>query len=183
LLRTLGVERAHVVGLSLGGMVALQLALDWPLAVDTLTLIDTGAGIPPEFEPVAREALRAIEEQPMAEIARARITNAFSPVVNPVMRDYLIDRVARNDKAAYAAAARAVFAFDARDRLREIEAPALVVWGEADVVTPAPLAEELAANIPNARLVRLAGAGHVSSMEKPAEFNAALLEFLLAHGR
>jgi len=181
-LRTLGVERAHVVGLSLGGMVALQLALDHPLAVVSLVLADTMCGAPEGAETLMREALRFIEENPMRAVAHARITNAFSDRVDPIMRDYLIDRVARNDKAAYVRAARAAFAFSVRHRLGELATPTLVVVGEEDRVTPLPLAEELAQRIPGARLARLAATGHITPMEAPQEFNRVVLEFLASVG-
>ncbi len=178
LLRALGVERAHLVGLSLGGMVVQQFALDYPLATASLVLADTFCGTPAGFENVMHEALRFIEENDMATVAQARITNAFSNSVDPVVRDYLIDRVARNDKVAYVRAARAGFGFSVCDRLGEISAPTLVVVGDQDRVTPPALSEDIATRIPNARLVRVAGAGHISNMERPQEFNRTVLDFL-----
>ena len=178
LLRALGVERAHLVGLSLGGMVAQQFALDYPLATASLVLADTLCGTPPGFENVMRDAVRFIEENTMAAVAQARITNAFSDAVDPVLRSYLIDRVAQNDKAAYVRAARAAFGFSVGDRLAEITAPTLVVSGDQDRVTPPPLSDDLAARIPGARAARIGGAGHISNIERPQEFNRIVLEFL-----
>jgi 3-oxoadipate enol-lactonase len=180
LLRALGVERAHLVGLSLGGMVAQQFALDYPLAVASLVLADTLCATPAEFHHIGSAALQFIEENSMAAVAAARITNAFSDAVNPVMRDYFIDRVARNDKVAYVRAARAAFGFSACERLGEIAAPTLVVVGDQDRVTPPVLSEDIAARIRGARLVRIAGAGHISNLERPAEFNRVVLDFLSA---
>src|SRR5262249_44114336 len=159
-------ERAHLVGLSLGGMVAQQVALDHPLAVASLTLADTVCGAPPEFAEPMRAALRFIEESRMADVAKARITNAFSDAVDPVLRDYFIDQVARNDKTAYVRAARAAFRFAVGGRLSELRAPTLVVVGEHDRVTPPPLSEEIATRIPGARLAHIAGAGHISNIEQ-----------------
>jgi len=178
LLRALGVERAHLVGLSLGGMVAQQFALDYPLATASLVLADTLCGMPAGFESVMRDALCFIEENSMAAVAQARITNAFSDAVDPIMRDYLIDRVAHNDKAAYVRAAHAGFGFSVCERLGDISAPTLVVSGDRDRVTPPALSEDIAARIPGARLARIAGAGHISNMERPEEFNRLVLEFL-----
>jgi len=178
LLRVLGVESAHLVGLSLGGMVALQLALDYPMAVAGLVLADTMPGLPPELAAMGREAIAFIENNPMRAVAQARITNAFSPAVDPDVRDYFIDQVALNDKRAYVRAARAGFGFDVRNRLADVKRPTLVVVGEHDAVTPPALSEQLAAGIPGARLARLAGAGHISNIERPREFNAAVLDFL-----
>lgn len=178
LLRALGVERAHVVGLSLGGIVAQQFALDYPLAVASLVLADTFCGMPPGAEALMAGAVQFIEDNPMATVARARITNAFSEQVDPVMRDYLIDQVARNDKAAYVRAARAAHHFCVRERLGEITAPTLVLVGDDDRVTPPPLSEEIASRISGARLVRIAGAGHITNLERPHEFNQLVLDFL-----
>jgi 3-oxoadipate enol-lactonase len=178
LLRYLGVERAHLVGLSMGGMVAQQLALDYPYAVASVVLADTIAGIPSDGEAVAAEALRFIESHSMAEVAKTRITTAFTDAVDPVMRGHLIEAVALNDKAAYERAAHAAFEFSVRDRLAEIRVPALVVVGEGDRTFPLAWMEDLAAHIPGARLVRIPGAGHISTMERPQAFNRAVLEFL-----
>jgi 3-oxoadipate enol-lactonase len=179
LLRTQGVERAHIVGLSLGGMVAQQLALDYPLAVASLVLADTLAAAPVGFESVGREALQFIEDNSMPAIAKARITNAFSERVDPVMRDYFIDQVARNDKAGYVRAARAAMTFAARDRLGEINVPTLVLVGDEDRVTPPICSEELAGGIRGAHMVRIPRGGHITNVEFPHEFNAAVKEFLL----
>src|SRR5262249_55030252 len=121
-----------------------------------------------------------IEENAMAAVATARITNAFSEAVDPVMRGYFIDRVARNDKAAYVRAARAAFGFSVCGALGGVRVPTLVVVGEEDRVTPPPLSADLAARIPGARLVRIPGAGHIANIERPLEFNRLVLEFLSA---
>src|SRR5262249_50940517 len=154
-----------LVGLSLGGMVAQQIALDHPLVVASLTLADTLCGAPPEFAEPMRAALRFIEENRMAEVAKARITNAFSDAVDPVLRDYFIDQVARNEKPAYVRAAGAAVVFSVCSRLPELRVPPLVVVGEHARVPPPMLSEEIAARIPGARLARIAGAGHISNIE------------------
>jgi len=183
LFRSLGVEAAHVVGLSLGGMVALQLAIDHPMAVRGLVLADTMAGAPPGLEQLSREALAFIEGHSMAEVAKTRITTAFSPHIDPQVRDYFIEQVAQNDKAAYVRSARAAFRFNVRDRLRDVKRPTLVIVGDEDATTPPMLSEELAAGIPEARLARIAAAGHISNIEKPAQFNAEVLRFCDARQR
>lgn len=178
LLRGLGVERAHVIGLSLGGVVAQQFALDYPLAVASLVLADTFCATPPEYTDAVRAALQFIEDNDMPLVAKARITSAFSDAVDPVMRDYFIDRVARNDKASYVRAARAVMGFSEATRLHEVAAPTLVVVGDLDRVTPPALSEDLAAHIVGARLARIADCGHISNLEQPVEFNRVVVEFL-----
>ena len=178
LLRNLGAERAHLIGLSLGGMIALQFALDYPYATSSLVLADTMAG-PGPHSGDWKAAIKFIEENPMKAIARERITAAFSDSVDPVMRDYFIDRVSSNDKDAYVRTARALGDFSVADRLGEIAVPALVVVGDQDRVTPPEMSRELASGISGARLATVPGAGHLSNLEKPADFNHAVLEFLL----
>ena len=174
----LGIDRFAFCGLSLGGMIAQQLALDYPAATASLVLADTVCGVPPGAEAIAGEALRFIETHSMAEVAKTRITTAFTDAVDPVMRLHMIEAVALNDKDAYERSARAAFKFSARQRLQDIAVPTLVVVGEGDRTFPLEWMEELATRIRGARLVRLAGAGHISSMERPREFNDALLGFL-----
>jgi pimeloyl-ACP methyl ester carboxylesterase len=178
LLRVLGIEKVHVVGLSLGGVVAQQFALDYPYATASALLAGTFCGIPEEMRGLVAESLRFIEGNSMAVVAATRITAAFSDKVNPILRDYVIDRIASNDKEAYVRAARAVMAFSSVERLGELHLPTLVVVGEHDRVTPPVLSETLAGRIAGARLLRIADAGHICAMEQPAAFNRAMLEFL-----
>ena len=79
-------------------------------------------------------------------------------------------------------AARAAWSFSVGGRLGEVSAPTLVIVGEQDRVTPPFLSEEIAAKIQGAKLVRIPGCGHISNLEKPEEFNRALMEFLLGLG-
>ena len=178
LLRVLGIEKVHLVGLSLGGTVALQFALDYPYATASALLAGTVGGIPDAMRAVVAESMRFVEDNTMAAVAAARITNAFSERIDPTIRSYVIDRVAANDKEAYLRAARAAVAFAANDRLGEIRAPVMIVVGEEDRVTPPALSESLAVRIPTARLVRLPAAGHICNIEQPAAFNRVMLEFL-----
>ena len=178
LLRTLGVEKASLVGLSLGGMVAQQFALDYPYATASLVLADTIAGPPRGDQQPLRDARAFIEANSMRDIAETRITTAFSEQVDPLLRRHLIEMVALNNKANYERAARAAFTFDVRDRLAEIAAPTLVVLGVADRTFPRAWMEDVAGGIRGARIARLAGAGHISNLERPQEFNRAVLEFL-----
>jgi 3-oxoadipate enol-lactonase len=122
--------------------------------------------------------LRFIEANTMSAIAAARITAAFSDTINPTIRGYVIDRVASNDKDVYTRTARAVMKFSVADRIGELRAPALVIIGEDDRVTPPVLSEALASRIAGARVARIPESGHISALEQPAAFNHALLEFL-----
>lgn len=117
----------------------------------------------------------------MSDIARERITAAFSDGVDEAMREYFVEQVAKNDKRAYLQAPRAVFSFDPENRLTTIRCPTLVSVGREDSVTPVALAEFLAKSIEGAQLVVLEGAGHISNAENPLAFNRAVVEFYRKH--
>lgn len=182
LLRALGAERAHLVGVSLGGMVAQQFALDYPQALASLVLADTLCEVPEAFREIAASGFQFIEANDMRTIAQARITAAFSERVDPVLLEYAIDRVAQNDKDAYLSAACAAFSFSAAQAIKKISAPTLIVCGENDQVTPLALSETLAGAIPGARLAKIAGSGHISNLDYPQEFNRIVGEFLAGTG-
>ena len=171
--------RAAVCGLSLGGYVALALAARHPDRVAALVLADTRA------EPDTPEA--AAGRHASAADVRARGTQAFI--------DAFVPRLVAAGAAAAAAAARAIAErqspegvagalealagrADRRPDLAAIAAPTLVVVGAEDALTPPDRSEALAAAIPDAELVVLPGAGHLSALERPAEFAAAVDGFL-----
>ena len=176
------IERAHVVGTSLGGMVAQELALGWPERVDRLVLVCTTPGGPTAF-PLPERTLALMAEAPALapEVALRRfVENALAPDVNPavVERVYAFRLAHPPDPVGWQAQAAAGAAHDAWDRLSDVEAPTLVVHGTADVVVDHRNAALLAAQIPDARLRLLHAAGHLLFWERPGEFVALVEEFL-----
>jgi 3-oxoadipate enol-lactonase len=177
-----GLERAHVLGTSLGGMIALQLVLDHPERVDRLVLACTtpgGAGASPMPERTVR--LMAEAQGLPAEVALRRfVENAFAPDPDQVE----IERIMRHRIAtaqsptAWAAQASAGAAFDAWERLAEIGAQTLVLTGDQDAVVDPKNSELLAARIPHARLEVFRGGGHLFFWEQPEKFVSAVKEFL-----
>lgn len=169
-----GIARAAVVGLSMGGTIAMQFALDFPDRLAELVLVDTLPGLPAALREMAGPALDEIMTQPMAEIARARITNAFTDAVDPRLLEHSIAEVAKNDLTAYRRAARATFAFNVRERLGEIAAPTTIIFGAEDRVTPTVLGIDLHEQIPHSTYCEVPGGGHIVNVEFPEAFNAYL---------
>ena len=178
LLRHLGAERVHLLGLSMGGMVAQQFALDYPYATASLLLASTVSGIPADAQD-AQEGIAAVHRNhSMAEVAEARITAAFSDAVDPVMRLHLIEAVALN--ANPPTSARRAPCSTSRSR-RAWRRSARRRWSlPAPPSAPfrSPGSRSLAQRIRGARLVTIPGAAHLCNMERPREFNRAVLEFL-----
>jgi len=156
-----GLERAHLVGHSMGGYICLHLAASRPEAVRHLVLV-APAGVPIERSMVGYLG-------PLLAAARYA-TPSFLPVL---ARDAL-----RTGPTTIWRAARKILAEDVRDDLRRIGAPTLLVWGERDTLVPPAVGDLLREQIPGSRLLLYEGSSHVPMFDRPEEFNAALLAFL-----
>lgn len=174
-LDALGIVRAHICGLSLGGIVAIALAAIAPDRVASLIVADGFLVHPDSAAIVARSQAASAD---MAALAEARVPILLAPGAGPALAAELTATMARIDPAAFRLASTAVWLADQRDRAPSIGIPTLVLCGLLDVVTPPALSAELAIAIAGARLVTIVGAGHLSNLEQPAAFNAALDQFL-----
>lgn len=176
-LNSLGIERAHVVGLSMGGVIALEMWRQRPERLLSLTLADTFAKHP-EGEAILERSLRLAATVTMRELAESRITALLQPAATPAMKQIVIENMARINPRAYAWAARAVWSADYTADVKRIETPTLILVGEHDAVTPIALSQELQRSIPHARLQVIPAAGHLSNFDNPVAFNSAVTEFL-----
>jgi pimeloyl-ACP methyl ester carboxylesterase len=182
-----GIARAHVLGMSLGGMVAQEVAITHPDRVDRLVLAGTTPGWPLAYPmPAASVRLIASAARLPAEAARRRHTeNALSAHTvrhRPEVVNRLIERQGseRADRGAVSAQAVAGARYAGRLRQVRIRARTLVLHGGADTVVDPRNAQLLAGRIPDARLVIFPGLGHLLFWEDPDGFAAAVTSFLLA---
>jgi 3-oxoadipate enol-lactonase len=160
-----GLERTHVVGTSLGGMIAQELALAAPERVEKLVLVCTTPG-GPNAAPMPEPTVRLIAEAPTLDpltALRRFVENALAPdPPEEVVQRILAHRLATaQPPAAWAAQVAAGASFDAWGRLGSITAPTLVVHGTADVVVDPVNARLLAELVPDARVERFEGCGHL----------------------
>ena len=181
LLDHLDVERADVFGMSLGGMIAQELALGWPDRVDRLVLGCTHCG-PEHAARPEREAGRALalETGVWAERMEALAPFAFTDGVDGELLSGFIQKKSRDvqDPAGYRGQIAAALAHDSYDRLPQIACPTLVVSGDGDRVIPGASSEVLHERIPGSRLEVVAGAGHLFFLERPEESMRLLEDFL-----
>lgn len=180
LLKHLGMQPAHVVGLSLGGAVGLQLALDAPQAVRSLTLVNSFARWRPGQGGWWRGTQRtflALTGQ-MERNARHIAHGLFPREDQEFLRRAAEMRIAGNSSREYFRNLMCVARFDLRRRLVEIGCPVLVVAGDRDATVPLEAKAELANRIPGARMVLVADAGHATPIDAAEEFNRLLLDFL-----
>ncbi|SMH34553.1 3-oxoadipate enol-lactonase [Azospirillum agricola] len=179
LLDALGIARAHVCGLSIGGMMAQRLAVKAPQRVNGLILCDTAGLIGPPS--VWTDRIAAIRARGMAGIAdgvMARwFTERFRAERPAQVRGYAA-MLGRTTEDGYVGCAMAIRHADLRAANAGITAPTLVVVGDQDLATPPALARELAASIPGARFTLLPDAAHIPCVERPDELAALIDGFL-----
>lgn len=171
----LGIDCAHVCGLSLGGVVAIAMCHADEKRCASLILADTFA-VHPDGQAIYDRSLAASGD--LRAMAEARVDVLLAQPVDPAVRSEVVETMARIQPAAYRIGAEAVWLADQRDRAKEIDVPTLVLCGTEDKVTPTALSEELARLIPGAQLELIERAGHIGNLEKPREFNQALDRFL-----
>jgi pimeloyl-ACP methyl ester carboxylesterase len=192
----LGIDRCSLVGNSMGGFIATEVAITDPERVDDLTLV-SAAGItwararrePAEMMArVGRAAAPLILRFEMSAIRRAKIRHrAFAGVFykpNSLRRELLWENVVPAFQSpGYFDAMRNLFGYDIRDRLADIGVPTLIVWGRNDRVVPVPAAFSYKKLIgDNAELVIFDRCGHVPEMERPVRFNRVVRDFLKRAG-
>jgi 3-oxoadipate enol-lactonase len=180
-LDVLGVARAHVLGLSLGGAVAMRLAADHPQRVARLILEDTWAHPHPDFIGQLKSRLALLEGGDVRAYADAAIAQVFSDDyarTHPDVMDAYRARAAKAEPASLAAAVGACVSHDMRGALAKITAPTLVVVGARDRLTPPLHAEYLAAAIPGARLHVFDDSAHFPNIEEDKEFVRVVEGFL-----
>jgi len=164
----LGVERAHVCGLSLGGVVAIALHHMAPDRCASLILADTFARHP-EGQAIYERSIAASGN--MRAMAEARVDVLLAQPADRAVRLEVIETMARIDSAAFRVGAEAVWLADQVDRVRAIRVPTLVICGTEDKITPPGLSHELTQLIPGARYEPIQRSGHLTNLEQPDEFN------------
>ena len=184
--RILDGRPAHVVGFSMGGYVALTLALAHPELVRTLVLAGTGAGGRSRVPRPAhvREAFDAALLLPAEEARRATMPYTFAPGwadANPERVEEILAASLEHPTPLRTIEAHTEACYEFYDRgieVERIEAPALVVHGTEDLIVPTENGRDLARRLPNAHYVELPGRGHNLMLQDPETFNELVCEFL-----
>jgi 3-oxoadipate enol-lactonase len=180
-LNRLDVTSVYVVGISMGGTIALQFTLDHPSMVDSLLLVNTFARLRPKkisywlFYSIRFLLIHVLG---IPNQARFVVKRLFPYPEQEFLRETFYKQIIQAHPAGYRSTIKSFVNFNVTDRLCEIQSPALVVTGDKDTVVPPITQKELAEKIPNADQVVINNAGHAVIVEKPEEFNLAMLDFL-----
>lgn len=180
-LRGLDISQVHLVGLSVGGMLAQSLALAEPALVRSLTLMGTAASFSPDGRAAIRDRAQAVRTLGMPAVVPAAIARWFTPQT-VAQRPDLIDRATTtllaDDPEVHAAVWDMVADLDLAAQLGQIACPTLVLAGACDPSTPVTAAEELRDGIGGAQLHVVADTSHLAPLERPDLTSALLLAFL-----
>jgi pimeloyl-ACP methyl ester carboxylesterase len=175
---------AHVLGISWGGSLALELYARHPGRVASLILADTYAGwkgsLPAKVCAQRLEMALETSAMPPEELVARWLPELVSDSAPPELERDLAAIVADFHPAGVRLMAHAMAEADLRPVLPEIRVPTLLLWGEQDERSPPTVAEAMRAAIPDARLSLIPGAGHDSNMEEPERFNADVRAFCLS---
>lgn len=186
LLQALGVERAHIVGISMGGYIALELTLRHPELVQKLVLTGTSAGGPTHVPPGPETAALLLQNREgidPGELAQRTYTRIMAPGYaeghpEEMHRIALTARYHAQSAEAYRRQLQACLGHNVADRLQQIHVPTLVIHGEVDPLVPVANGQYLAEHIPGAQLIRYPDTGHIAIIERADDYNRAVLSFL-----
>jgi len=181
-----GASRNVVLGHSMGGMVAQELAALHPALVHGLVLYSTSPAFGKADGDWQQQFLQSRfapldQGLGMAGLAAAIVPGMFAPGADADRMDEAAAVMARVPDSSYRAALAAIVSFNRLDDLARIAVPTLCIAGEFDKNAPPSVVEKMASRIPGAAYVCLPGSGHIANLEQPALFNRAVLDFLTQH--
>jgi 3-oxoadipate enol-lactonase len=184
LLDTLQVRQPHFVGLSLGGMIGMTLALKYPYVFRSLALCDTTSRVPTEAKPVWEGRIQTAQQQGLEPLVEPTLQRWFTEPFRKLRPDMMkrVGELIRNTPVTgYVGCCQAIMKLDMTDRIGAIRCPTIVIVGDQDVGTPVAMSETIHKTIAGSQLVVLKDASHLSNLEQTEAFNAALDRFLAAH--
>ena len=177
----LGIRQTHWAGLSMGGMIGQTFALKYPGIFRSMVLADTTSRYPAEAAPVWADRIRTAQTQGMDAIVEGTLARWFTEPYrksNPPAVARVGASIRATPVAGFVGCCHAIPQIDVTRRLKEITCPTLVIVGEQDPGTPVAMAREIHDATPGSELVIIPSAAHLSNIEQPQAFNAALLGFL-----
>jgi 3-oxoadipate enol-lactonase len=180
LLDHVGARRTHWIGLSMGGVFGLATALKYPDLFASMVLADTSSKLAPEGIQAFKDRVAAARAGTMEAMVQPTLKRWFKDSFRekkPGLMATVADWIRKTPLDGYIGMSAAIPAIDVTHRLGEIGVPCLALTGADDVAMPPAMAGILAKNIPNAKLEIIPDAGHLSNLEQPEAFNAALTRF------
>lgn len=186
LLEALEISAVHWVGLSMGGMIGQCLALKYADRLESLVLCDTAAALAEDAQPIWQERIDSVRGKGMQALIDVTLERWFSLSFisqNPHMVARIRKQFLDTPVEGYVGCAEAIRRLNYLDQLSAVKIPTLIMVGEDDPGTPVAASQAMQERIANAKLVIVPSAQHLSNVEQPEFFSAALLEFLVQEGK
>ena len=181
LMDTLGIEKVHWIGLSMGGMIGQAVALNYPERLKSLILCDTAAKVNEEDQPIWQQRIDTALKHGMEALLEPTLERWFTKPFrekNPPEVELIKKLFLSTPVKGFVGCAEAIRKLNYLDRLSEIKLPTLIIVGQEDMGTPVEVAKEMHKRIPNSELIIIPSAAHLSNLEQPEKFNTALVDFL-----
>lgn len=180
-LDALAIGKAHVCGLSLGGVVAIAMHAKASQRCASLIIADSFA-VHPDGQAIHDRSVAASEAMTMRELGEARSGVLLGSAATGELKSEVIETMAAIHPTTYRLGAAAVWLADQRDRAAAIDVPTLILVGDEDGITPPALSQELAKLISGSRVEIIERSGHLANAEQPQAFNIAIESFLSEQG-
>lgn len=182
LLNELKIEKAHFVGLSMGGLICQELTRKYQHRMLSMTLSDAAGFYPEEMATTGLETrLERIKTMPMKEVGTIIAKAASKPDIDEKELSWVIEMFQKNRPKPYAQATESTLKADYKNIHELISIPTLILVGKLDPVTPISFAQYLNEHIKDSKMQIIPAASHLSKIDNPTGFNKALLEFLAAY--
>ena len=181
LLDVLDIERAHWVGLSMGGMIGQNVALRYPQRLESLVLCDTTSRVPDEAKQIWDERIATAERNGMEALCDETMARWFTPAFlhrKPRELELIREQFLQTPTSGYVGCCQAIRELDYTDRLDGIALPLHIIVGDEDPSTPPEASRVIQSRIPGASLDIIENAAHLSNVEQPDAFNSSLSAFL-----
>jgi 3-oxoadipate enol-lactonase len=184
LLDKLGIDTVHWVGISMGGMIGQNLALDHAHRLNSLVLCDTTAIMPEDAQPVWQQRIDTAKSQGMASLVPETLERWFTPPYlskNPPQVQHIREQILTTPVAGFVGCSEAIRRLNYIDRLARIQLPTLIIVGEDEPGTPVSASEAIHERIAGSVLEILPAARHLCNIEQTEAFDNVLLPFLQHH--
>jgi 3-oxoadipate enol-lactonase len=181
LLNKLEIDKVHWVGISMGGMIGQNLALNHASRLNSLVLCDTTAIMPEDTQPVWQQRIDSANSQGMQALVQETLERWFTPpylAKNPPQVQNIREQILTTSVAGFVGCSEAIRRLDYIDRLTRIQLPTLIVVGEDDPGTPVSASEAIHERIAGSELEIIPEARHLCNIEQTEAFNNVLLPFL-----
>lgn len=179
-IRAITPDPVNLLGISLGGIVALEYSAAYPQSVQNLILLSTPYTFPNEIKPLLRKNIQDYQSMTMHEISSTRINKAFGKLASQEMINFLVENIQRTKHSVYLQYAQAPIETEFTLNYSKVKAKTLIISGELDYIATPEDSKKIQKLIPGSKVAVLKDTGHALSLENPREMNREVLEFLAA---